>query len=154
MTKIAELHGSPFALNQFHIDEFSIKRNPVKPGKPIFTFNPSGLIDYDTSGYVLTIDFEVKDANDAFTIKCNCIGYFKFKVEEGKSADLKSFFYLNAPAIIFPYIRSYIASVTALSGLEAVNLPLINFPKSIAENLMQNTKTREPNNSDVTTSQA
>lgn len=51
-------------------------------------------------------------------------------------------FYKNAPAIIFPYVRAYVSSLTVLSGIDAVNIPTMNLT-SIAEDLKENTKKEE-----------
>ncbi len=142
---MSELKQSPFSFNQFQIDEFSIRREPSKEGKPEFTFTPSGYIDNIHKSFLLTIHFDVKDSNGAYEINCKCMGYFRFKVEESEKIQLDPFFYLNAPAIIFPYIRSYIASVTALSGLSAINIPLLNFPKLVGEELKDKTFTNDEN---------
>ena len=33
---------------------------------------------------------------------------------------------LNGPAIVFPYIRSFISSMSSLSGFETITLPTLN----------------------------
>ena len=55
---------------------------------------------------------------------------------------LSDMFYKNAPAIIFPYVRAYVSSLTVLSGIDAVNIPTMNLT-SIAEDLKENTKKEE-----------
>lgn len=136
---MSEIKNSPFALAQFHIDEFSIKREFVEQGKPEFEFEPDGFIDYEDKNYVLTILLLAKDSNNAYDIRCKCTGFFRFKVEEGEELNLNTNFYVNAPAIVFPYIRAYIASITALSGLSTVHIPTMNFPVKIGEKLKKNT---------------
>lgn len=136
---MSEIKNSPFALAQFHIDEFSITRSFVDQGKPEFEFDPQGFIDYEENNYVLTILFGARDSNNAYDIKCKCTGFFRFQVEEGEELNLNTNFYVNAPAIVFPYIRAYIASITALSGLSTVHIPTMNFPVKIGEKLKQNT---------------
>ena len=42
------------------------------------------------------------------------------------SDKLSRFLYLNAPAIMFPYLRAYISSLTALSGINPITLPTLN----------------------------
>jgi preprotein translocase subunit SecB len=137
---MSELQQTPFSFKQFHIDEFSIRREPKEEGDPQFNFTPSGYIDKGTNSFLLTIELEINDSNEAYVIKCNCFAYFTFNMKEGEELILGNFFYLNAPAIMFPYIRSYISAVTALSGLSAINLPLLNFPKKIGEDLKGNTQ--------------
>lgn len=43
---------------------------------------------------------------------------------------------------MFPYIRAYISTVTALSGLKAVNLPVLNLT-DLQERLKLNTVEKE-----------
>ena len=52
---------------------------------------------------------------------------------------LGAFFTMNAPAIIFPYIRGYISMLTSLSGCGNVLLPTLNLT-SLGEKLAQNIK--------------
>lgn len=40
--------------------------------------------------------------------------------------DKNSFFNVNTPAILFPYIRAYVTALTALSGIPPVVMPTIN----------------------------
>jgi preprotein translocase subunit SecB len=138
---MTELKQSPFSFKQFHIDEFSIRREPNDEGEPDYQFEPSGLINEGDRTFLLSIDLTVKDSNGAYNIDCKCFGFFTFNVKEGEDLVVDDFFYLNAPAIMFPYIRAYISSVTALSGLATVNLPLLNFPKIIGQDLRDNTQT-------------
>lgn len=136
---MADITNSPFSLDQFHIDEFEIKREPVDSGIPEFDFEPAGYIDYEKNVYILSIGFTAKDSNGAYDIRCHSIGAFRFSPEPENEVNLSSYFYVNAPAIVYPYIRAFIASVTALSGLEAINLPVMNFSSRIGDKLRENT---------------
>ena len=46
-------------------------------------------------------------------------------------------FYINAPALLFPYIRAYISTLTNLSRLESINLPTLNM-SGLGEDLKKN----------------
>jgi len=52
-----------------------------------------------------------------------------FDVDEEITDDFKSssFLTVNAPAITFPYLRSFVTTFTVNAGLPAVILPTINF---------------------------
>lgn len=52
--------------------------------------------------------------------------------------NLGMFFYTNAPALLFPYIRAYISTLTNLSGFEPINLPTLNMTQ-LGKELEQNT---------------
>src|ERR1700761_4378552 len=114
---------SSFKLTQFVVKEFNITRDAVKQGKVEFGIKPSGIIDDNSKIFKLILNVFCKDNTGSFDITLTAFGFFEFKNE--KSADtLSNYFYINAPALIFPYIRAYIASVTALSGLKSINLPV------------------------------
>jgi preprotein translocase subunit SecB len=128
---------SSFKLTQFIVKEFNITREAVKQGKVEFGLKPSGVIDDNSKIFKLILEVSCKDTTGSFNINLTAFGFFEFKDE--KSADtLSNYFYINAPALIFPYIRAYISSVTALSGLRAVNLPVMNLT-SLKNELKTNT---------------
>jgi len=52
------------------------------------------------------------------------------------------FFCINGPAILFPYIRAYLSSLSALSGIPLILLPTINMT-GLAETLKSNIKITE-----------
>jgi len=87
------------------------------------------------SNFTLFLDVSVAD-DKSFDVKISCLGTFSFK-SDIKEQELSDYFVVNAPAIVFPYIRSYISALTALSGLEAVNLPVMNLT-SLKEELKNN----------------
>ncbi len=51
------------------------------------------------------------------------------KNSDVNDVDLKTFAVVNAPAIIFPFIREHIASVSSKGGIPTILLPPINFVK-------------------------
>lgn len=50
-----------------------------------------------------------------------------FEYPESESERIPDFDKVNAPAIIFPYIRQHIATLTVLSGMPPFLLPPVNF---------------------------
>ena len=130
--------NSAFKLNSFTIIEFHIERNPVKQGKSDIIIKPSGQLDKTAQTFNLILDVAVKDENESFKISLTAVGIFSFnsQIEE---QELSNYFLTNAPAIIFPYIRAYISSVTALSGLKTVNLPVMNM-SYLKDELKENIK--------------
>jgi preprotein translocase subunit SecB len=53
-----------------------------------------------------------------------CVGIFEYDTEDEKL--LLNFLSVNGPAIVFPYIRSFISSFTALTGFDTITLPTLN----------------------------
>lgn len=61
----------------------------------------------------------------AFEVKCTVLG--RFMVLEGQeNMSLENFLDHNAPALLFPYVREAISTITLKSGIKPVVLPPIN----------------------------
>ena len=54
------------------------------------------------------------------------VAVFEFDENADIEKYKEGFFVQNAPAIMFPYIRAYISTLTAQSGLFTVTLPTFN----------------------------
>jgi len=122
---MAKVKSSPFRLNQVTVQRFSIERNPNKQGKFNIKIHPSGFVNKADHTFLLVLDIQLFDSEDSYKIDMNVFGHFEFKEIDDEDS-LNSFFYTNAPALVFPYIRSYVSAVSALSGLESIQLPVMN----------------------------
>ena len=138
---MAKAKSSLFTLTQVVVTNFSISREPANQGIFNIDIKPSGLINKTNKDFLLTLEVNIKDNPETFNIDLTVLGYFKFK-DIDDDVTLGDYFYTNAPALVFPFIRSYIMSVTALSGLETVVLPIMNLVGLKAE-LKSNTITAE-----------
>ncbi|GAB4130821.1 MAG: hypothetical protein OHK0045_17840 [Raineya sp.] len=52
-----------------------------------------------------------------------------FQCPENPHIPIEDFAKINAPAIIFPFVREHLASVSMKAGINAILLPPINFVK-------------------------
>lgn len=87
-----------------------------------------------TNGYS---DSEPKNFTVMFTIELHTsekfylevVKTFEFETDELITDEFKqsSFPVVNAPAIAYPYLRSFIGTLTLNAGLDAVMLPTVNF---------------------------
>lgn len=78
--------------------------------------------------YEIELDTTVTNDSKTMDVQVSMTGYFDVNPdldEEKKELLIK----MNAPAIMFPYIRAYISSLTGLSGLAPVIIPPINMSK-------------------------
>lgn len=88
--------------------------------------------------FELTIHTSIADKSNNLKIEVDIIGFFEFD-QDCEQQELNGYFFTNAPAILFPYLRAYISSLTCLSGLHhPVILPTLNISKK-GEELEQNT---------------
>ena len=92
-------------------------------------------MDKLNSTFKLVLDILITEKNNELNIEVQSEGEFVYKNLTDER--LNQFLYLNAPAILFPYIRSYITSLTALSGVSPVVLPTLNL-SSLKDDLKKN----------------
>ncbi|MDD3543579.1 MAG: protein-export chaperone SecB [Christensenellales bacterium] len=75
--------------------------------------------------YNLFFEITINDKLGSLNIFLNIEGKFEFN-KDLTDSEKDSFFNINAPAILFPYVRAYISTLTSLSGINPIILPTIN----------------------------
>lgn len=118
-----EAEKSSFKFNGYLVkhSEINLSENIPDGEKLKIEIEPSGIkkgIDF-----TLTLSLHLHDDGGLFDLKADVLGYFTFKDEVNV---IPNYFTLNAPAILFPYIRAYVSLLTSLSGKGTVNLPTLN----------------------------
>lgn len=115
-----------FRLDKIIVIESHIKQKPIESGEFSLNIIPRGVLDKTKSIFTLVLSVNVKDENGSFDANVTLKGLFIFKKDDDE-LNLNNYFFVNAPAIMFPYVRSYIAALTSLSGIKTVNIPVIRF---------------------------
>ena len=116
-----------FRFVNYRITESVIKLNPeVEPNDELEVNFEQTIGVHDTENRMrLLLNTSIKDKNNALSIAVKAEGFFEF--DEGLDEDMKDgFFNANAPAILFPYIRAYISTLSTLSGIKPIVLPTLN----------------------------
>ena len=121
----------------FTVKESHIVFNNVADFKIDFNFSPKGFIFKTLNQFKLQLAVEIKDINGNFSINILTESIFTYPEDADLQKFTDTYFTVNAPAIIFPYIRAYISSLTALSGMPTLNLPTLNMSK-VGEELKEN----------------
>lgn len=125
-----------FRFSRYYVTESLIRYDENNKISDDFSIriDPSGILEKDI--FKLKLETYVEEKNKCYSVYVSMVGVFKFK---GKAEDIYSFFTLNAPAILFPYVRSYISSLTSVSGVDTVIIPTLNLTK-LKEELEANIK--------------
>lgn len=99
-------------------------------------FAPSGIFHQRACEYDLSFSFKaVSDGKTCVEIGCES----KFRFDGVNSADeIPDYFYPNSIAIVFPYVRAFISSVTLLANIKPMVLPTYNL-SSLKDTLKLNT---------------
>ena len=100
-------------------------------------FAVSGLVKRVENLFILNLSITIKNNENNLNIEVDTIANFLFEKVENID-DISSFFYNNSSAILFPYIRAYISTLTNLSGNRSITLPTMNLT-NLADELRANT---------------
>lgn len=108
----------------FVVPKFLFEKAEIDKSADLFSINPQAVIMRSTKQIHINFDIEILDSENNFNLKMLCIGVFDYDTDDEEL--LLNFISLNGPAIVFPYIRSFISSYTALSGFDTITLPTLN----------------------------
>jgi preprotein translocase subunit SecB len=87
-------------------------------------YKPSGTYLKDLGQFMLYLNLRIKEKNNLLSIDIKTVSFFQ--VEDTEYETLKKFFTYNCPAIVFPYIRSFISTISAQSGFGTITIPTMN----------------------------
>ena len=121
----SSINKASFRFSKFTILESYFQMTDSSDFEINIKVNPTGRLSKNNKTFLLEQQVEVSDENNKFKINIRTSAQFDFDevLDDEKSF---SFFIINAPAIVFPYIRAYISNLTALSGLSTITLPTLN----------------------------
>lgn len=106
----------------FVVPKFMFEKKNVESDN--FEILPKAVISRKNNQFHINVDVEITNLNNSLVLKMVCVGIFKYNTDDENL--LLSFMSLNGPAIVFPYIRSFISSMSSLSGFETIILPTLN----------------------------
>ena len=106
------------------------------------SFSPSGIFDPTTSTYRLRFAFTATQGEGVNVIvKIICEAVFEFK-EPLQIDEIPDYFFPNSLAIVFPYVRSFVSSVTLQANIETpILIPTLNLT-GLQSSLKENTQLR------------
>lgn len=127
-----------FRLQNYTVCSASIKLSGNEIGEDIkFGIEPEGKIDENEKTLTLTLSVIVKDEQGNFDLNMTINGMFEYDADDMN--ELIPYIGMNAPAILFPYIRAYVSNITALSGMQPIILPTLNV-EGVGEELIEKMK--------------
>lgn len=129
-----------FFLHNYTFEKINIDYSKSKSDDIEILFSPKGIYKSSNSEFELNIVFEAKcNGFSENFVEISCIAHFKFN-EETTYEDIPDYFYANSIAIIFPYIRAFVSTVTLQANMEPMVLPTLNLTaleKPLKENTIQ-----------------
>ncbi|RYY07263.1 MAG: protein export chaperone secb [Sphingobacteriaceae bacterium] len=110
-----------------------------EPGKQkiAVTFSAKGYIFKEISQFHLQLEVTINEEEGKFEIHLETESIFEYPKNANLEFYKNSLFIVNAPAIVFPYLRAYITNLTALSGIPVLTIPTFNL-SNLGESLKNN----------------
>jgi preprotein translocase subunit SecB len=134
-----EVKQAPFTLESFKVREFHFIEPGINNLEMSVKFDPTGKYYSSESRFALTFNFSAAYGdNIADFVRVTMDAFFKFR-EQTAYEEIPPYFYKNTIAIVFPYLRSFITTLTVISGDKALILPILNL-SNLEEELKQNTE--------------
>ena len=135
------MEKAAFTLNNYLFSKVGIdysKKQNDEDKKIDIDLDPSGILHEDDSIYVLTFLFKASTSGNEPFVEIKCEANFSFNMKVNKNT-IPDFFYKNSIAILFPYIRAFVSTVTLQTNAEPIVLPTMNL-SSLEHPLKENTK--------------
>ncbi|MCD6201588.1 MAG: protein-export chaperone SecB [Bacteroidales bacterium] len=124
------MKSNTFRLLNIILIESSFKRKPIiefdKELKNNINIDIQNSIEGSNLYVTVTLKFDTALHDKKFIVsKIKMLGIFEFG--DNPKLSIEDFGHINAPAIIFPYIREHLSNVSMKAGIQPILLPPINF---------------------------
>ena len=116
-----------FSFVDFRINSFDFKIPENKSVELGIAFNPSGIYHRKKRIFILSFEIDVVDDAEKSNVFINAKIQSEFKFKKVKEIkDIPDYFYQNSIAIVFPYIRAFISTISLQANWTPMILPLLN----------------------------
>lgn len=119
--------------NEYKVTNIQFKINNKFKYKQKIQISPNfsrKIYKVDSNHFVTELKVDISDLSDVimpFHTKISIEGIFE--LEDWENQEKLTYVLNNASAILFPYLRTTLSSVTQISGLPTYTLPVINIAK-------------------------
>ena len=106
-TKVIDLSLKLKKEEEIEKDNFSLK----------FT---NGYSEEDEKSFILEFTISISKKKEAFTLDLVYVGFFETPEPINEDFRSSAFTSVNAPAIVYPFMRSFVNTVTVNAGMDSV----------------------------------
>jgi preprotein translocase subunit SecB len=130
-----------FGFKEFTVPSFSYNNTKNPKAELDLLFDPKGELDKENKKYYLTLNFQGVNTNDK-SVVINVVSIAEFQFSEIIDIpEIPEYFYANSIAIMFPYVRSFISTMTLQANTGIIMLETLNL-SGLKDVLKTNTKLR------------
>ena len=133
-----------FSLKDYSFEDVELHLNDIKTDLKLkVDFEPSGVYSEETGNFELKFVFKAKredKEDDNEIIKICCLANFIF-TSTLPFSEIPQYFFSNSIAILFPYVRAFVSTLTLQANVYPILLPTMNLI-SLQEKLKSNTSVK------------
>lgn len=113
----------------------SEEKEPVLEENLVLDISVTGRLNTETrKGFFLLMNIVLASKDKKFELILNSKSTFETDTEIDEAYLNDSMVQINAPAIVFPFIRAFINTVSTNAGFKPIILPAINFAQMSSQN--------------------
>ena len=136
------MEQAKFSFKTFRILDAELHFTRVS-GSLNLQFYPEGLYDTESHEYHLHLSFRAinDNPNEEVVVQLESIAVFQMEEQVSSVYEIPDYFYANSIAIIYPYLRAFVSTLTLQSNAKPMVLPTMNL-SSLEGDLRKNTRTK------------
>ena len=132
------MEKAAFKLVNYHFTKASLDFNIPKKANLNISFNPKGVFKVQEAEYSLMCNVVIEcEETSAKVVEVSYIAIFSFE-NKVLPNEIPDYFDADSLAIIFPYIRAFVSTITLQSNMHPIVLPTVNL-MGLSEKLKRNT---------------
>ncbi|MCC6684952.1 MAG: protein-export chaperone SecB [Bacteroidia bacterium] len=135
-----EIKPAAFSFEKFEVINFSYSKASNSTNELKLELTPSGVYESLEGVFRLKFDFYAYSQDkETSEIKATIMAYFLFE-DKPDFNELPPYFYNNSMALVFPYLRAFISTLTLQANVTPIILPVINltgFESELKENTVE-----------------
>jgi len=132
------MEKAAFKLDNYHFTSASLDFNIANDAKLNISFIPKGAFHSKDSQYELTFEVIIEsNVTRTTVVKVSCVALFSFS-DKLKIDEIPEYFFPNSLAIVFPYVRAFVSTLTLQANVSPLILPTVNL-MGLTEELKERT---------------
>ena len=133
------MEKAAFKLDNYHFTKASLDFNIPNDAELNISFNPKGVFYAKDARYDLVFDVTVECVEtNTDVVKVSCEASFSFG-NKVSIENIPDYFYPNSLAIVFPYVRAFVSTISLQANVQPVVLPTVNL-MGLTEKLKEQTQ--------------
>lgn len=134
-----ETNNAAFSLEHYKVSNFTFTDPGDNTDSVNIKFSPSGKFFSKEGKFILTFGVTAtygEMGNELLTASMDALFKFNGSIT---FEEIPVYFYRNSIAIVFPYLRAFVSTLTSVANSKPIILPVMNLT-SLEEPLKNNTK--------------